>query len=130
MTTLLVIDDEPTIGLLIRRLGEACGYRVTDVSDPDDFKHAFFADPPAVIGIDLSMPRIDGVQLLHFLADQQCAAKLLIISGSEGGAVRAAARLGTSLGLDVAAVLHKPFRIAQLRTVLAEIKQGERSAAA
>lgn len=130
MSTLLVIDDEPTIGLLIRRLGEACGYRVTDVSDPDDFKHAFFADPPAVIGIDLSMPRIDGVQLLHFLADQQCTARLMIISGSEGGAVRAAARLGTSLGLDVAAVLHKPFPIAQLKTLLTRLSQAGRSAAA
>lgn len=132
--SLLIIDDEPAIGTLIRRVGEACGYRVAAVHEPESFKRQFHSDPPSVICLDLAMPGMDGIETLRFLAHEQCPAQLLIISGYDSGMVSRAVRLGEALGLSIAAVMPKPISIAELRVLLSQLQakpgQADRPAAA
>jgi CheY-like chemotaxis protein len=123
MPTMLIIDDEPAIGLLIRRVAETCGYRVTDVADANRFKSEFAAHPPDVIALDLTMPDTDGIELLRYLAAERCSAPLLIVSGYSGDMIATALRLGQALGLKMAGALHKPVAIAQLRTALLRLNQ-------
>jgi CheY-like chemotaxis protein len=130
MPTLLMIDDEPAIGALIRRVGEACGYRVVDVSDAARFRAEFADEAPDVIGLDLTMPDTDGIELLRFLASEQCQSQVWIISGYSDGMVATAMRLGEALGLTMAGVLRKPIGIVQLRTALFGAAQSDRPAAA
>lgn len=130
MPTLLVIDDEPAIGTLVRRVGETCGVQVTDVSDPARFKAEYAASRPDLIALDLTMPGTDGIELLRFLADHGCTAAVLIISGYSDGMVATAVRLGQALGLNMARVLHKPIGIAELRAALIALGQPGRPAAA
>jgi len=129
MPTLLVIDDEPAICALIRRVAEPCGYRVTEVSDFETFASVLAKGRPDVIGLDLSMPGTDGVELLRYLAARNCTAQLLIVSGYASPMVGAAVRLGEAMGLRIAAVLPKPIRIAELRDILLTLGQPQRPAA-
>ncbi len=117
--TLLVIDDEPAITALVKRIAESCGFDTVSTSDPVAFKQHVRAGPPDVICLDVAMPHIDGIELLHFLAAENCPSKILIMSGSEPQLLQTALRLGEALGLPVAATMAKPLRVDTVRKILA-----------
>ena len=68
------------------------------------------------------MPGMDGVELLRFLADQQFAAPVLIISGFDRRVLDSAFRLGEALGLSMAGPLEKPVRLQELEELLNRLK--------
>ena len=116
---LLVVDDEPAIATLIGRVAEGCGFEVVQVAEAAHCPQMVVDHRPAVICIDLSMPGMDGIELLRFLADRKVTAQLLIVSGFDAGVVRAALRLGEALGLNMAGIISKPIPIDGLRKKLA-----------
>ena len=130
MPSLLIIDDEPAIATLIQRAGQACGYQVTALSDPEAFKHHLKDGAPDVICLDLAMPGTDGIELLRYLEKHDVRAQLLVISGYHGAMVGAAVRLAEALGLAVAGVFHKPIRMADLKDLLKALAQSGRPAVA
>jgi CheY-like chemotaxis protein len=119
--TLVIIDDEPAITALIRRIGESCGYDAFATSDPQAFKDHIRNAAPDLICMDLAMPGTDGIELMRFLATERCRSKLLIMSGSEPQLLQSALRLGEALGLEITATIPKPLRIDALRDLLAEL---------
>ena len=131
--SLFVIDDEIAICALIQRVGEGCGYAVATASDPELFKQQYNAVAPTVICLDLAMPGTDGIEMLRFLAAQGCQARVLVISGYNSAMVQMAVRLGEALGIEIAGVLAKPIRIAELRNLLLRFdcrpKTGQTAAA-
>src|SRR5438874_4442971 len=118
--TLLVIDDEPAITNLVRRIAEGCGYSAFATSDPELFKQHFRNEAPDLICLDLAMPAVDGIELIRFLASEGYRSKLLLMSGSEPQLLQSALRLGEALGLEVAATVPKPLRIEALRALLTD----------
>jgi CheY-like chemotaxis protein len=125
--SLFVVDDEPAICTLIQRIAEGCGYPVAVTSDPAIFKQQFRAVAPSVICLDLAMPGSDGIEVLRFLATQDCRVQLLIISGYQSAMVQMSVRLGEALGLEIAGVLSKPIRITELRNLLLRLYCQPRS---
>jgi CheY-like chemotaxis protein len=119
--TLLAIDDEPAITALIKRVAEPCGYEVFATSDPDVFKQHVRAETPDLICLDLAMPAVDGIELMRFLAGEQCRSKLLVMSGSEPQLLSSALRLGEALGLPIVGTIAKPLRLDALRTLLTDL---------
>jgi CheY-like chemotaxis protein len=119
--TLLVIDDEPAITALVKRVAEPCGYEVLATSDPEEFKQRVRADAPDLICLDLAMPTVDGIELMRFLAGEGCRSKILVMSGSEPQLLSAALRLGEALGLPIAGTIAKPLRLDALRTLLTDL---------
>ena len=71
-----------------------------------------------MICLDLAMPGSDGIEMLRFLAAEECRARILVVSGYNSAMVQMAVRLGEALGLEMAGVLGKPIRIADLRNLL------------
>jgi CheY-like chemotaxis protein len=123
--TLLVIDDEPAITALIKRIAESCGYDVSATSDSEIFKQHVRAGAPELICLDLAMPDVDGIELMRFLAGEKCRSRLLIMSGSEPQLLQSALRLGEALGLPIAATVPKPLRIDAFRTLLTDLCRPE-----
>jgi CheY-like chemotaxis protein len=119
--SLLVIDDEPAITSLIKRIAESSGYEVFATSDPEFFKQHVRTTPPDLICMDLAMPQVDGIELMRFLASEQCPSKLLIMSGSEPQLLHSALRLGEALGLPILQTIPKPLRIEALKALLADL---------
>jgi len=74
--------------------------------------------PPHLIALDLSIPGMDGVELLRFLADNSCRAKLLIVSGFDRKVRSAAENLGDARGLNMVGSIPKPIRANELRALL------------
>ena len=119
--TLLVIDDEPAITALLKRVAEGCDYHVITTSDAEAFRQHVRENDLALICLDLGMPGTDGIELLRFLAAEQCRCRVLIMSGSDRQMLETALRLAEALGLNLAGSIPKPLQIAEVRALLAEL---------
>ncbi|GAB0150442.1 MULTISPECIES: EAL domain-containing protein [unclassified Marichromatium] len=118
---LLVVDDTPGVCDLIRDVAEDLGYEVQVVMSRDDFETVFTAIDPTLITLDLQFPGGDGVEILRYLADQGCAAPIVVISGFDTRVVSSAMRIGQTHGLRMLGSLRKPFSIQDLENLIAPI---------
>ncbi len=121
---LLIIDDEPQIGIVMRRIAENCGFEVEITTEADTFKRAYAAFQPDAIILDLAVPGMDGIELLRWLADEGCAASILIASGFGSRVIESAKLLGEARGLTMAGTIAKPMRVAEVRAQLTELEQA------
>lgn len=81
-TTVMVVDDEPFVRTLCRRMLEDAGYQVYEAGDGVDAL-ALLAELGRVDAVitDLLMPNMDGVALAAYLTRQSPAIPVLIVSG-------------------------------------------------
>ena len=119
---LLIIDDEFDLAVLVKEVAEDCGYDARITVDASSFKQAYDSFKPDLIVLDLSLPGMDGVQLLRYLADSECKAQLLIMSGFDRKVRNAAEELGHARGLAMAGSIAKPLRVTDLRDLLNGLK--------
>jgi CheY-like chemotaxis protein len=64
------------------------------------------------------MPGTDGIELLRWLAETGCKARIAIISGFDRRVLEAAGRLGEASGLIISDKLSKPIRLVAMRQAL------------
>ncbi len=69
MSRVLVVDDDSDIRALLRELLERAGHSVTDASDGREGLRALYASPPDLVLLDVSMPNLDGWQVLERIRD-------------------------------------------------------------
>jgi CheY-like chemotaxis protein len=119
---LLVIDDDPLVCTLARRIAEACGYEVRTTTEAEAFKTQCVEYLPDVISLDLSIPGCDGIELLRYLTDIGCRARILIASGFDAKVLRSANELGAARGLAMAGMISKPMRAAEVRAILESLR--------
>ncbi len=112
---LLVVDDEPAICEAIAAVAEEAGYEVATTTEGGEFKRLYDTFRPTLICLDIIMPPPDGIELLRFLADRDCLAPVMIISGYHGVYIKNARTLAEAMGLHCLASLRKPVGIAELR---------------
>lgn len=119
---LLLIDDEPCVGRFLAHAAEECGYRALATMSSDSFRREYRLLRPDAIAVDLAMPGSDGIELLRFLAEEQCRAPVLIISGFDRRVLESAIRLGEALGLNMVGPLAKPVRLDELDRLLRSLE--------
>jgi DNA-binding response OmpR family regulator len=111
---LLVVDDQDSITRVIAKIASQLGYRVRSITDPNAAFDEFEAFKPDVLIIDLVMPELDGIDILHRILALGTTARIIVMSGFGKSYLR--------LGKEVAAfhdhaditTLAKPFRKADL----------------
>ncbi|MGH7673498.1 MAG: response regulator [Gemmatimonadales bacterium] len=102
---LLVVDDEPHIGLVLRPYLEQLGYRVSFARSLADARAALGAAPPDGLLLDLHLPDGSGLDFLRDLRAAGGTARLPVLvltAEGEERVLREARRLG-------AALVTKPF---------------------
>lgn len=115
---LLVIDDDEGITDLIKSVTEDMNFSVNCVNDFESIGSTFRTFNPDIIFLDLRLPGYDGVEVLHFLSDIGCKAKIFLISGMDKSTLMAAGEVGKLRNLDIASALKKPFLIEDIRNAL------------
>ena len=123
MKRLLLIDDEPGMTDFIQAVAEEQSFEVRTANRPTDFMESFRKHPPDAIILDLAMPGIDGVELLRWLAEEHCKARIAIISGFDRRVLDAAGRMGEASGLKIVDTLAKPIRLSAMRQALERLGQ-------
>ena len=115
---LLLADDDPALAGFMASAARSCGYNVIVTQTASSFQDAYCREKPDLLSIDLCMPGGDGVEVLRFLARQNCKTPVIIVSGLDRRVLQSAVGLGTELGLTMVAQFKKPVRLKDLREVL------------
>ena len=115
---LLICDDEPAFGRLIKNVAEELGYVVCVTTDGYAFIDAYDSFKPTIIVLDMIIPGMDGNELVLWLADKRCSARLIIITGYTPDYATHAKVLAEYKGLRPVITLHKPVEISELRAAL------------
>ena len=119
---LLLIDDEPALAAFVAKAADMCGFDPVIAEQDQEFRDRFQQHRPQMVVLDLGMPGMDGVELLRFLADEDYADPVLIISGFDRRILDSAFRLGSALGLQMVGPLEKPARLEELESILNELR--------
>ena len=114
---MLVVDDDPIVGDVVRRYLEQDGCRVRLVGNGADALNAAAAEPPDLVVLDLMMPGIDGLEVCRRLRQRLPALPVVMLTalGEEADRV-----LGLEVGADD--YVTKPFSprelVLRIRSVL------------
>jgi DNA-binding response OmpR family regulator len=108
--SVLVVDDEPTIGDVVTRYLQRAGYTTRLAADGPAAVLAAAADRPDLVVLDLMLPGIDGLEVMRRIREQdqrRMPIILLTAKGEESDRI-----IGLRLGADDYVV--KPFSPAEL----------------
>jgi CheY-like chemotaxis protein len=107
--TILIVDDDADIRDLMKTLLELDGYHVKLAADGlDAFKQLQAGAPPALILLDLMMPRMDGEQFLKEIRVSRFAKIPVVVMSGHCPARKTAGEL------DAADYLMKPIELDDL----------------
>jgi CheY-like chemotaxis protein len=79
---ILVVDDEPTQRILLRRIFEQAGHEVSDASDGAAALRAVREAPPDLVVTDMMMPVMDGAELIRQLRSEPATAGIPVVAAS------------------------------------------------
>ena len=122
MANVLIVDDDPSVRTLIRKLVEREGHRgvvaetgraALDVLPTGSFN---------LIVTDINMPDMDGIELI--LAVREMGLTVPVIAVSGGGLISAESLLEDAKALGAVEVLAKPFHLADAREIIARCLAG------
>ena len=106
--TVLVVDDDPSMRTLLRRMLERTGFAVVTAVNGRDGIDRFPEQPVDIVVTDMMMPVLDGADLIRELRSKWPDVRIIAISGVEYPYLRMA------LGCGAKATLRKPVEAARL----------------
>ena len=115
--TAIVIDDMPEMAQFLCDLCRACGLDSRRFADSREVDPARLRDA-AVVFLDLTLPGLDGVELMRVLGGQRLKTPIVLVSGHDHCTLEAAAAAGRGCGQRIHGVLHKPFSIPQFERIV------------
>ncbi|MDD4569894.1 MAG: response regulator transcription factor [Tepidanaerobacteraceae bacterium] len=123
---ILIVDDEKNIRELVKFNLESRGYKVIEAADGEEALNLIKTSEPALIILDLMLPKIDGLEVCRVLKGNPLTKKLPIIMltalGDEIDKI-----VGLELGADD--YITKPFSprelVARVRAVIRRVEDQE-----
>lgn len=121
MATILVVDDEPTIRILVRAAFEQTGYRLLEAADGVSALETARRERPDLILLDIALPRLSGLEVCRQLKNDPttAGADVLFLSGFAQQAERRAAQEAGGQGF-----ITKPFSPAALVSQVTQTLQS------
>ena len=113
----LVVDDDAEMAYLAQYLLEQCGYQSDTAMDVDSFKKAYEETPVAVM-LDLTMPNGASEEITQYMVSQHATHPVIFLTGRAPEEIEHRRKHAESLGLKVAAILHKPFWIEDIASAM------------
>ena len=112
--SVLVVDDDDSIRLLIRTALRRKGYTVAEARDGREALHAMKTTSPGLVVLDLMMPLVSGWDVLRARAQDADlrAIPVIVVSAARNEAVT------DEVKSSVSAFLPKPFDLEALETLV------------
>jgi two-component system, OmpR family, alkaline phosphatase synthesis response regulator PhoP len=114
---ILLVDDEPSIIQLSRMYLEREGFRIDSVGDGEAALATVARDHPALVVLDIMLPKVDGLEVCRRLRAMNDPAGILMLTARDEDIDKV---LGLELGADD--YLTKPFNprelVARVRAIL------------
>jgi DNA-binding response OmpR family regulator len=119
--TIVVVDDEPTIVLMCRRVLEAQGHTVHGFTDVRPALAHLEAEPADLLVVDYKMPDLNGIEFIQRAWDVRPGLRVLMITAH---GTREVTGLATQTG--VRNIVLKPFTPSELvRGVAAAVARAD-----
>ena len=119
--TILVVDDDDDIRLLIAQLLRSQGYSVTEAASASEAETSVLKNPPQLILMDISMPGTDGLSSIWNIRKQpeMATVPIIIVSAYDAFDLRAEATAAGCCGY-----LTKPLDPDQLKTMVRSVLES------
>ena len=121
MATVLVVDDDVQVRMMLAEMLEHAGYRVLAVSDGDDGLEQYRRQQIDVVITDLLMPGVDGLETIMNLRQIDPTVKIIAISG---GGVKKLDCLTSASMLGAQYTFHKPVQRDELLSAVESLVSG------
>lgn len=114
---ILIVDDEAQIAKAIQRVLRGAGYQTSLAYDGFRAGSQLVKERPALMTLDLSMPGIDGYEVIKFVRSSEGISdtRILVISALDED------RLEEALSCGADACLQKPFANSELLAVIEKL---------
>jgi CheY-like chemotaxis protein len=112
---ILVVDDEPDLRFILRRIFERAGHEVADAGDGARALECVRGSLPELVVTDMMMPVMDGRELIRRLRADPATAQVPILAVTGNGELADAAD----------ALLAKPFRPDQVLAAANALLAGQ-----
>jgi len=124
MPDIIIIDDEVQIAELLAEVGQMAGYKTTTYTEARYFLKNFSRDnqKKSIIFLDLSMPDIDGIEVITELGKRQCKAGIFLMSGFDTELLNSARHIALEYDLNIIETLNKPMDIGYVSQLLEDLK--------
>lgn len=117
---LLIVDDDIRLTRIVSLAATQLGLETMQVNRPAEALEAFVSFRPDVTLLDVFMPELDGIDVLHEVLLANIPTRLILTSGSGEELLSVARDAAQFHGVDDAIVLPKPFRRRELVAALAK----------
>src|SRR5262249_25137340 len=115
--SVVLVDDSREVRAVVRRLLESSGFRVVgEGGDGDEAILLAYRHEPALLLLDTSMPRVDGIEALPAIVALSPATRVVMFTGFDEPGLAARAR-----ELGAADLVEKSVRLDDLPTRLLRI---------
>ena len=116
MATILIIDDEPSIRVLVRAILEGEGHSVLEASNGRQGLDVYHERPVDLVITDIVMPEMGGLELILVLTGEVQNIKIIAIAGG----LKNETSLHMAKELGACHTLRKPFELEAFRRVVRE----------
>jgi signal transduction histidine kinase/CheY-like chemotaxis protein len=110
---ILAVDDDPDVAFIVRAFLEPLGYRVAVATTADQALSLARTETFDLVLCDVGLPGKSGLDVCHALRESGFGGKLVLMTGWDGGAVKAD---GRAAACDT--ILGKPFMGEELLQVI------------
>ena len=107
MQRILIIDDEPHILLMLKKMLERTGYEIDLASNGKEGLDLFTRKPSDLVITDIIMPEKEGLETIREMKRMQPELKIIAMSG--GGKISAENYLETAKIFGASRIIEKPF---------------------
>lgn len=115
---ILIVEDEPNIGMALEYMMQREGYRLRLVGDGEAALEAVAEEPPDLVLLDVMLPGKNGYEVCQTLrADPALASVRIVMMTAKGGA--AEEEKSRALGADC--LIRKPFATRELTDKVREL---------
>jgi len=112
MKKILVIDDEPHILLMLKKMLERAGFEIDIASNGKEGLELFRKYPTDLVITDIIMPEKEGLETIREMKRLQPGLKIIAMSG--GGKITADNYLQTAKLFGASRIIEKPFTQQQM----------------
>jgi len=107
MAKILVIDDDPSILTMLKKMLEKAGHEVDSANNGSEGLDKIELCPPDLLVTDIVMPEKEGIELIFYLRKRNPGLKIIAISG--GGRFNYEGYLTSAKFLGADLVFQKPL---------------------
>ncbi|MBL4584255.1 MAG: EAL domain-containing response regulator [Pseudomonadales bacterium] len=116
-TEIIIVDDDRLVAEMLATAASIVGFNTHIYTHAIDFL-AHDLDRQDIVLLDLSMPGIDGIEVIRTLSANKLPIALVLISGHDRGVLHSAEQLAKAHSLKVIGTLSKPIQIPHLQRIL------------